>query len=166
MLRVHYSCHECVFSLQPYPRSNDKENERGRRGGDFAFSSHAAHPCSALIVKFQERRREEERKRREEKEARRLAAEAKAKEVHGRRVLITCEPSTHLFLQEERLLRAEAREAERIKEESERRRMEQERAELRARRLMEREGLLRRFVVHRAISLQALTYISSVIGCT
>lgn len=58
------------------------------------------------------------------------------------------------FLQEERRLRAEAREAERIKEESERRRMEQERAELRARRLMEREGLLRRCVVHRAISLR------------
>jgi hypothetical protein len=58
------------------------------------------------------------------------------------------------ILQEERRLRAEAREAERIKEESERRRMEQERAELRARRLMEREGLLRRFVVHRAISLR------------
>jgi hypothetical protein len=58
------------------------------------------------------------------------------------------------ILQEERRLRAEAREAERIKEESERRRMEQERAELRARRLMEREGLLRRFVVHCAISLR------------
>jgi hypothetical protein len=42
-------------------------------------------------------------------------------------------------------LRAEAREAERIKEEDERKKMEQERAALRARRLMEREGLLRRF---------------------
>jgi len=42
-------------------------------------------------------------------------------------------------------LRSEAREAERIKEEAERKKTEQERAALRARRLMEREGLLRRF---------------------
>jgi hypothetical protein len=42
-------------------------------------------------------------------------------------------------------LRAEAREAERVKEEVDRKKLEMERAELRARRLMEREGLLRRY---------------------
>jgi hypothetical protein len=39
------------------------------------------YPHFLTQIAFQERRREEDRKRREEKEARRLAAEAKAKEV-------------------------------------------------------------------------------------
>ena len=93
---------------------------------------------------FQERRREEERKRREEKEARRIAAEAKAKEVIFIPVFAMFLRLITLCLQEERRLRADAREAERIKEEADRKKLEQERAELRARRLMEREGLLRR----------------------
>ncbi len=102
---------------------------------------------SQVVLVFQERRREEERKRREEREARRLAAEAKAKEVDAFPLLTFVLASFQYFVfQEERRLRAEAREAERIKEEAERRKMEQERSELRARRLMEREGLLRRFL--------------------
>ena len=39
---------------------------------------------ASCLMSLQERRREEERKRREEKEVRRLAAEAKAKEVECR----------------------------------------------------------------------------------
>ena len=60
-------------------------------------------------------------------------------------LLLVVMSSQYFVLQEERRLRAEAREAERIKEEADRRKLEQERSELRARRLMEREGLLRRF---------------------
>ena len=61
-------------------------------------------------------------------------------------LLLVVMSSQYFVLQEERRLRAEAREAERIKEEADRRKLEQERSELRARRLMEREGLLRRFL--------------------
>ena len=62
-------------------------------------------------------------------------------------------------------MRAEAREAERIKEEDERKKMEQERAALRARRLMEREGLLRRFRACYVMSHERNAYPSSAIAC-